>query len=135
MERGQWLGPSQEGNAVMSPLTEWIPIDLHSHHEPVENSTQEWLGWLGLPIAENPGLRDGKGSQMMPSAAVIPNRDRYECGLHQATATIVVIIRVGRVPKNDANQNETSPEKGEFQHRQLKVASTLISLIGFRHPG
>ena len=61
MERGQRLGPSQEGNAVMSPLKEWIPIDLHSHHEPVENSTQEWLGWLGPPSDENPGLRDGRG--------------------------------------------------------------------------
>ncbi len=60
MERGQRLGPSL-GNAVMFPLKAWIPIDLHSYHVPVENSTQEWLGWLGPPIAENPGLRDGRG--------------------------------------------------------------------------
>ncbi len=61
MERGQRLGPSQEGIAVMSPLTEWIPIDLHSHYEPVENSTQEWLGWLGPLSDENHLLRDGRG--------------------------------------------------------------------------
>ena len=71
---------------------------------------------------------------MTPSALVLANRDWDKSGLHQATTTVVVIVRVGGEPKNDANQNETSPQKGEFQHRQPEAEATLIRLIGFGHP-
>ena len=67
---------------------------------------------------------------MTLSASGLPYRDRDECGFHQAATAVVVIVRVGVKPKKDANQNATSPQKGELKHRQPKAELTLIRLIG-----
>ena len=70
---------------------------------------------------------------MAPSASALPHRDRDECRFHQSATAVVVIIRIGVKPEKDANQNATSPKKGELKHRQPKAGVTLIRMLRYRH--
>ncbi len=76
-----------------------------------------------------------KGKGMTTSASICPHGDRDEGGFHQSTTAVVIIIRIGRKPKDNSDQDATSSQKGELQNSQLKVVEILISLIAFRHAG
>ena len=71
---------------------------------------------------------------MAQSASISPYGDRNERRFHQAATAVVVIIGVGGKPKDNADQNAKSAQKGELQHRQPTVEMTLVRLLGFRHP-
>ena len=70
---------------------------------------------------------------MAQSASISPYGDRNEGRFHQAATAVVVIIGVGGKPKDNADQNAKSAQKGELQHRQPKVDQILIRLLAFRH--
>ena len=111
---------------------QWLATDLHSHLKPVENDTQEQLALLGHLPVKSLGCRL-EWMEETPSASVCTHRNWNESGFHQSTTAVVVIVRVGSDPKDNADKNATSSQKGELQHRQPKAARTLIRLLGFRH--
>ena len=112
---------------------QWLATDLHSHLKPVENDTQEQPALLGRLPVKSLGCRL-EWTEETPSASVCTHRNWNESGFHQSATAVVVIVRVGSEPKDNADKNATSSQKGELQHRQPRVEMTLVRLLGFRHP-
>ena len=111
---------------------QWLATDLHSHLKPVENDTQEQPALLGRLPVKSLGCRL-EWTEETPSASVCTHRNWNESGFHQSATAVVVVVRVCSEPKDNADKNATSSQKGELQHRQPKAARTLIRLLGFRH--
>ena len=88
-----------------------------------------WFCLVFCPL--HPSVEEWK--EVPPSASVCTHWNWNESGFHQAATAVVVIVRIGSEPKDNADQNATSSQKGELQHRQPKAAKTLVKLLGFRH--